>query len=185
MDGQRLVEYEALRATVRERGTARVVVAWLGVSLWAALVLVLAAVIPLPALSLVPLVALVAAFEAVHALHVGVERVGRYLQVFHDDAWEKTAMAFGRKFPGAGPDPLFSAVFALAAAVNTLPMVSVGPTPAEWIPLGLAHLLFILRIDRARRQAAGQRASDLDRFRALAGSETASARSSGAGADRD
>ena len=77
-------------------------------------------------------------------------------------------MAYGHRFPGAGPDALFSVVFALATLVNLLPIVSVGPTPAEWIPLGLAHLLLILRIVRARRQSAGQRARDLERFRMLA-----------------
>jgi hypothetical protein len=168
MEGQPLSEYETLRATIRQRGTVRVLVAWLGVGLWAACVLVIAAAIQLPALSLVPLLVLVASFEAVFALHTGAERVGRYLQVFHGDAWEETAMAYGRRFRGAGPDALFSAVFALAALVNLLPIVSVDPTPAEWIPLGLAHLLFLLRIDWARRQAAGQRTRDLERFRALA-----------------
>jgi len=185
MDEHRLVEYETLRATIRERGTVRVVVVCLGVSIWAALVLVMAAVIQLPALALVPLLVLAATFEVIHALHVGAERVGRYLQVFHDDRWEATAMAYGHSFPGAGPDALFSVVFALATLVNLLPMVSVGPTPAEWIPLGLAHLLFILRIGRARRQSAGQRARDLARFRMLAGPQAPPSDSTAGRAERD
>ena len=54
--------------------------------------------------TLVPLLILVAGFEAIFALHVNVERIGRYLQVFHedDDGWEQVAMQFGR-FPGGRP----------------------------------------------------------------------------------
>lgn len=168
MDDRQSEEYSALRATIRERGTARFVIFWLGLAAWAALVVVLVAVVPIPAAVLAPLLVLLATFEAVHGLHIGVERIGRYLQVFHRDEWERTAMALGRRFPGGGPDALFSAVFALAALVNLLPMSAAGPTPAEWIPLGLAHLLFLVRVHWARRRAAGQRVQDLQRFEALA-----------------
>ena len=54
-----------------------------------------------------PLLALAGVFEAVFALHTGVERVGRYIQVFYESEtpdssnWEYTAMAFGRPFPAA------------------------------------------------------------------------------------
>jgi len=49
-------------------------------------------------------------FEAIHALHVGAERIGRYLQVYYEDApdaprWETTAMAVGPALPGGGIDP--------------------------------------------------------------------------------
>jgi hypothetical protein len=169
MDDRRVNEYSALRATIRERGTVRVVLFWLGLAVWAALVLLLVAAVPVPAAVLVPLVLLLATFEAVNGLHVGVERIGRYLQVFHDDAWEHAAMAYGRRFPVGGPDALFCGVFVLATLVNMLPMVAAGPTPAEWIPLATAHVLFLLRIDRARRRSAGQRALDLDRFQQVAG----------------
>jgi hypothetical protein len=168
MPDQPLLEFSALRATIRERGTARVVVFSFGIAAWAALLFVMAAAVPVPAAVLVPLVVLVATFEAVFALHVGVERIGRYLQVFHSDTWEKTAMAYGRRFPGGGPEPLFASVFVLAALVNLLAMVAVDPVPGEWIPLGLAHVAFALRIDRARRVAARQRAEDLERFQAIA-----------------
>jgi hypothetical protein len=172
MPDQPSLEFSALRATIRERGTARVVVFSFGIAVWAALVFVMAAAIQVPAAVLVPLVVLLATFEAVYALHVGVERVGRYLQVFHSDAWENTAMAYGRRFPGSGPDPLFSGVLGIATLVNLLAMVALDPMPAEWIPLGLAHAAFVLRIDWARRRAARQRAEDLGRFRAIAGSES-------------
>lgn len=82
-------------------------------------------------------------------------------------------MAYSRRFPGGGPDPLFSAVFVLATLVNLLPLLAFGPTAAEWIPLVLAHGLVLLRIQWARRLAARQRAQDLERFEALAGERTA------------
>ena len=44
---------------------------------------------PVPLATLVPLLVLAAAFECVFALHVGIERVGRYLQVFYEDRWEQ------------------------------------------------------------------------------------------------
>jgi hypothetical protein len=82
-------------------------------------------------------------------------------------------MAYGRRFPGGGLDPLYSAVFALATLVNLLPMLAFAPTPAEWIPLGLAHALVLVRIGRARQLAARQRAQDLERFEAIAGERAA------------
>ena len=168
MNEQRQAEYEALRATIRERGTARVVLFGASLTLWAALITAVSAVVPVPAAALVPLMVLVAAFEAVYSLHVGVERVGRYLQVFHGDGWELTAMAYGQRFPGGGTDALFAAVFWMATAVNLFPLVLVTPTLQEVVPIGLAHLLFMARVYQARRRAAGLRNLDLDRFRALA-----------------
>ena len=168
MDRLREREYEALRATIRERGTARVVVASAALAVWAALVVAIAAAVPIPAAALVPLVVLAAAFEAVYGLHTGVERVGRYLQVFHGDMWEETAMAYGQRFPAGGPDPLFGPVFWLAAVVNLLPLLLASTTLAEAVPIGLAHVAFMGRVLTARRQAARQRAVDRDRFQALA-----------------
>jgi len=89
-------EYSALRATIRERGTARPWLAFAGLAVWAALVVVTTALSMPPVGAIVPLAVLAAAFEGVFALHIGVERIGRYLQVFHEDRWEQTAMAFGR-----------------------------------------------------------------------------------------
>ena len=89
------IEYEALRATIRERGTWRVMLFWMSLAVWAGLLLT-AAVWGVPVGSLASLIALVAGFEGVYALHVGVERIGRYLQVFYEEtaalpAWERTA----------------------------------------------------------------------------------------------
>ena len=163
-------EYKALRHTIRERGTARVWIAWLGLFGWAALAIVTVALDSLPIVTLVPLLALAASFEAVFSLHTGVERVGRYLQVFFEEeaaGWERRAMEFGRRFRGQAPDPLFSGVFMAAACLNFVPVTLAESYPIEYISLGFIHLLVIGRIASVRYQAGRQRAADLERFRQL------------------
>src|SRR5690349_11073526 len=76
MTARELEEYSALRATIRERGTARVWIFLAGLAVWAALTITTAALATLPIASLLPLLMLAGAFEAVFALHTGVERVG-------------------------------------------------------------------------------------------------------------
>jgi hypothetical protein len=168
MSSREVEEYTALRATIRERGTTRVWIVLAGLSAWAALAVVTFALAPFPAAVVLPLLVVAAAFEIVFALHTGVERIGRYLQVFHEDAtgWEHVAMAYGSRFPGGG-DALFSNFFRIAAILNFLPAAFSRPLPVEWIVVGAIHALFIVRIEAARRQAARQRAIDLDRFREL------------------
>ncbi len=169
-----------MRATIRERGTARMVLIPLIFVGWAGTAVATAAVITVAISTLVPLLVLVAGFEAVFALHVNVERIGRYVQVFHEpgEGWEHVAMAFGQRFPGAGPDPLFSRVFVLATSVNFLPAALGGEIP-ELVVLAVLHFLFINRIRLARGYVAGQRAEDLARFTALrAGKPVAEAPSS-------
>lgn len=171
MTPRELEEYRALRDTIRERGTARHWVVVVGLGIWAALTLA-GSVIALPALTLVPLLVLVATFEVVFTLHTGVERVGRYIQIFHEDtaaptAWEQVAMAYGRAFGGGGIDALFSPVFAASTLVNFIPVALSGSVAVDWTIVGAVHMLFIVRIWSARRQAAGQRAVDLDRFARL------------------
>jgi hypothetical protein len=167
-------EFGALRATIRERGTARLLLFFCVVAVWAALALAAVVLSVPPAGALIPLLVLVAGFEAVHALHIGVERIGRYLQVHYegrgtdqDPAWETTAMSFGRQFPRSGPDPLFSAIFLVATVVNLLPVIT--GTTIEILTLTAAHAWLPLRILVTRRRAARQRAEDLERFRQLAG----------------
>ena len=77
-------EYRALRATIRERGTARVCIFAGGIVAWAAATIATAALASTPLATLLPLLVLASVFEAVFALHIGVERIGRYLQVFHE-----------------------------------------------------------------------------------------------------
>jgi hypothetical protein len=165
-------EYRALRATVRERGTARIWIFVSGLIAWAAATLAIAAQSAPPVATLVPLLVLAAAFEGVFALHVGVERIGRYLQVFfeaEDEArrWEHAAMAFGAPKGAARLDALFSIPFLLAAVFNVMPALIVGPTSSELIFIGGAHALFLLRLGVAREVAKTQRGIDLERFRAL------------------
>jgi hypothetical protein len=161
-------EYLAMRATIRERGTARMVLVPFIFVGWAATAIATAAVITVALSTLVPLLILVAGFEAVFALHVNVERIGRYLQVFHepDGGWERVAMRFGEQFPGTGPDPLFSRHFLLATSVNFLPAALGGDT-VELIIIAILHVVFINRIRLARAFAATQRARDLERFQTL------------------
>jgi hypothetical protein len=165
-------EYRAMRDTIRERGTARVWIVVAGVFGWAALTAATAAMATTPLATLLPLLMLAAAFEAVYALHVGVERIGRYVQVFHEQppdtpSWEHAAMAFGRPPGAATVDPLFVALFLLAALFNLVPALVLQPIKAELIFVGGAHALFALRIIVARQAAAKQRAIDLERFRQL------------------
>jgi hypothetical protein len=166
------VEYRALRATIRERGTARVYIFAGGIAAWGALVVATAALASTPLATLLPLLVLAGVFEAVLALHVGVERVGRYIQVFHETGaaearWEQTAMAFGRPAGAATADALFSIPFLLAALFNIAPALIVEPTRPELIFIGGAHALFVLRLLVARETARRQRAIDLERFQAL------------------
>ena len=139
---------------------------------WAALTLVSLLFSGLPFASLVTLAVLAAGFEAIHALHVGVERVGRYLQVFYENGgdgprWETTAMAVGPSLPGGGIDPLFSFLFVGAALLNIMSALLPQPTPVELGVLGLIHAAFIFRVVRARGAAARQRAVELESYRAL------------------
>lgn len=172
-----LEEYRALRATIRERGTMRLVVGAITFVAWAALALGWSSI---PAFGLFPLLVLVAGFEVVFATHVGVERIGRYLQVHYEaadglPAWEHRAMEIGgRAGAGSGIDPLFSSVFIIATLLNLIPVglmsADEGPLLAGRVPLelaifGMLHLVFIARVFQARRFAAGQRARDLELFK--------------------
>lgn len=165
-----LEEYRALLATIRERGSMRVWVFVAGLFGWSALALATAALATLPVATVLPLLVLAGVFEAVSSLHIGVERIGRYLQVFFEketSGWEHTAMAFGRAFPGSGPDPLFSAVFVGGTVLNFIPVVLAEPAAVEVVVVGAAHLAVVVRILMARRAAGHQRALDLDRYQRL------------------
>jgi hypothetical protein len=143
---------------------------------WSALTLVLTLFSQLPVGSLLSLAVLAAGFETVHALHVGVERIGRYLQVYYEERgstnevaprWETTAMSVGPTLPGGGVDPLFSALFVSAITLNLIPMVLPGVTVVEGAVIGALHVALAGRILRARSAAGKQRAVELDRYRRL------------------
>jgi hypothetical protein len=127
---------------------------------------------PHPIAVILSLLVLMAGFEAVHALHVGVERIGRYLQVFYEGEpggpqWESTAMRVGPGLPGSGVDPLFTLVFVAATLTNLVVTVIGQPTPAEAAVSLALHVAFIIRILRARLAAARQRTRDLEIFERL------------------
>ena len=165
-------EYQSLRDTIRQRGTVRVCAVLGGLMAWGALA-VASHFAGVSALTLVPLVVLAATFEINFFIHTGVERVGRYIQVFYEEregaaGWETIAMSYGKKFP-SGLDPLFSVIFSLAAAVNFLSAVAIMHRRLGWILLSLAaHLGFGYRIVNAKALASSQRTLDLERFRNLA-----------------
>jgi hypothetical protein len=167
-------EYGVLRQTIASRGTARMVLFPVTMVAWAALALIVLTFADAPMAALYPLAVLVGGFEAIHALHVGVERIGRYLQVYYENLeigprWETTVTAVGPALPGGGIDPLFSVVFAAATFINILPALAMQPraTTTELGVVGALHLAVVIRIVRARGAAARQRAVELETFRAI------------------
>jgi hypothetical protein len=170
---QTQAEYQALRDTIRERGTARLCTVLVGLVAWGALAIALLITELGGGITLVPFVVLAATFEVNFFIHTGVERIGRYIQVFYEErvgaaGWETTAMSYGAKFPTSGLDPLFSIVFAAATILNFLSALAVAERRPGWIVLSfVAHLVFGYRIVSAKKKAGAQRALDLDRFRSL------------------
>jgi hypothetical protein len=165
-------EFTSLRATIAMRGTVRMALLPATLVGWALVSLLLLLFGELPAAVIFPLAVLVGGFEAIHALHVGAERIGRYLQVYYEDAadaprWETTAMAVGPALPGGGIDPLFSVVFIAATLANLIPAFTPMPTRPELAILLPMHFVFIVRIVRARGAAARQRAVELESYRAI------------------
>lgn len=165
-------EYVVLRQTIASRGTVRVVLLPLTLLGWASLSVVVLVFAELPVAAVLSLAVLVGGFEAIHALHVAVERIGRYLQVYYETDpagphWEQAVMAVGPSLPGGGIDPLFTLIFVCAALINLLEAVVPGPTHLEIGVVGAFHVLFIYRVIRARGAAARQRAVELESFRAL------------------
>lgn len=178
-DAFRVQEYAALRETIRTRAGARPLVALAGVAVWAAIMLGVLIGLQNPLAAVVPLLVLVTAFEAVRSLHLGVERIGRYLQVFFEEssasadaalappAWERTAMIFGPSTPGAGGHPLFFPVFFMATIVNMIAVVLPGPLPIEIGTMLVPHVAFVLWMLFCERGMRKQRTTELARYRAL------------------
>ena len=165
------VEFEVLRRTIAARGTARMVMLPFAILAWAALAAaVFEGTVP-PAGAVLALIVLLAGFEAVHALHVGVERIGRFLRVYYEGGpavpqWETTVTALPPAPRGGAVDPLFTLVFGCAAVTNFVPVVF-GRRPGLILLAGILHLAFLVRIVLARRASLAQRTTDVDAFRAL------------------
>ena len=167
----RVAEFTVLRQTIAARGTARVVLAAATVSTWATLATALGLFSELPLLALVPLCALAAGYEAVWALHVGAERIGRFIQVAHETepgqaSWETTVMQLGPGLPGGGVNPLFSVAFGAASVVNLGAAFAPEPTPLEVVMLFAGHLAVLLRLVQTRVWAGRQRQAVLAAFAA-------------------
>jgi hypothetical protein len=165
-------EFSILRQTIASRGTTRVVLLPVTLLGWAALACQLLFVSDVPLASLFSLAVLVAGFEAIHALHVSVERIGRYVQVYYESSedgprWETTAMKVGPALPGGGIDPLFTVVFVCATMINLIPALLPSPTRLQLAVMGLLHAAFLVRLVRARGAAARQRAVELESYRAI------------------
>jgi hypothetical protein len=165
-------EYIALRHTIASRGTTRMTLVPIILIGWALLAAILSIFGRNPAGALFPLVVLAGGFEAIYAMHVGVERIGRYLQVFYEGTpespkWETTAMAIGPALSGGGIDPLFTVIFAFATALNLIPAIVASPTTLELSVIGLFHAALLVRFVHARRAASRQRAVDLESYRAV------------------
>ena len=173
-ESSRLEEFISLRGTIQSHGIARMVLLPIIFIGWAATAVATAATITVAISTLVPLLVLAAGFEAIFALHVRVERIGRYLEVVVQDAAaghppagitggadrrsEHGAFSYSERFPG-GPDPLFSRLFVISVSVNFLPAALGGDVP-EVVVLAVFHLLFINRIRVAGAAAARQRSQD-------------------------
>lgn len=150
-----------------------------GIGVWAIVLTAVLVVLPYPVAAAIPLVVLAATFEAIRPLHFGAERVGRYLQVFYEEAghpdrplhdtpaWERVAMRFGH-VPGVGGHPLFVPVFFLATVVNYLAVLLPGPVPIEMGVMAVPHLAFIAWLAVADRAMRRQRGIELARLRQLA-----------------
>jgi len=176
----REAEYATLRQTIATRGTARAIVCVVTMAVWASLATVHGLFSDLPLLVVLPLVTLAAGYEAVWSLHVGVERIGRFLQVVYEGrpdgpAWETMAMRAAPGLPGVGVNPLFTPLFAGAALVNLGTAFVTEPTSVELILLLAMHTLFLVRLAHTRLLAGRQRRADLQAFQdAIGPGETSS-----------
>jgi hypothetical protein len=166
-------EFTVLRHTISTRGTVRIILLPVTLIGWSALVstsLITGHVSP--AGPLFSLAILAGGFEAIHALHVGVERIGRYLQVYYEVStdgpqWETTCMLVGPALPGGGVDPLFTLLLGGATLANLLPLLWGTPTRTEVALLVALHAGFLVRLARARWAAARQRTVELESYRAI------------------
>jgi hypothetical protein len=172
-------EYRALREAIAARGQLRAALALAGLLSWAGVLTAILIALPYPVAAIVPLTVLIGTFEAIRPLHVGAERIGRYVQVFFEETatdstgplappvWEQTAMVFGSAVPGAAGHPLFGPLFAIATLVNLLAVLLPGPVAVELSFMAVPHGAFLIWIVWADRVMRGQRARELARFREL------------------
>jgi hypothetical protein len=178
MERHRRSEYLVLRKTIAHRGTVRPILTLAGMSIWAAFLIAVLAFLPIPVAAAIPLLVLAATFEVIRPLHFGSERIGRYLQVFYEEAgepgrsltdtpsWERVAMSFG-VVPGTGGHPLFVPLFLMATALNYLAVLLPEPEPVELGVMAIPHLAFVAWLVASDRAMRKQRAIELARMREL------------------
>ena len=178
-------EYRALRATIRDRGTARSIVTVITFVAWSAVAVAIHAAFTIPTLALMPLIVLAAGFEVIFATHIGVERIGRFLYVHYEvggkdtPCWEHAIGDIGaRAGAGSGIDPLCSVLFIIATLANLVPAILAAATlpnaSGVFSSLGFfaaVHAIFIVRVLGARRFAASQRPRDTQLFQDAARAE--------------
>lgn len=171
-------EFEALRATIRQRGSLRYGVVLVSTAV-AALIAALGIASPLAAArdwaALVALMPLVAGTALAARLHETVERIGQYLRVYYEESrgqalWESRVAAA----PSArGGSPIFAGVFAvtgalaLAVAVTAWPAWLEEPGRTRRLLVIAAYGLYAawtIALDRACR---GAKARELARWQAL------------------
>lgn len=180
MERPAATEYRVLRETIAARGNLRPILVLAGLIGWAVVLTAVLVWIPYPVAAIIPLLVLLVTFEVIRPLHFGAERIGRFLQVFYEEAgqpgrpladtpaWERVAMSWSA-VPGAGGHPLFVPIFFLATIANTLPVLLARPpaTPIELTAMGVPHAAFMVWLFNADRAMRAQRAADLQQFRAL------------------
>jgi len=171
-------EYLVLRKTIAHRGTLRPILVLCGLGIWAALLIAVLVLLPYPVAAAIPLLALVVTFEVIRPLHFGAERIGRYIQVFYEEAgdpsrplsdtpsWERVAMSFG-VVPGVGGHALFVPLFLIATALNYLAVLLPRPEAIELSVMAIPHLAFIAWLVATDRAMRAQRGLELARLREL------------------
>lgn len=183
-DPLELEEYRALRAVIGQRGSLKATLVVSTMAAWALAAILVAWLMAMPLASLLPLLVLTAGFEAAYALHIGAERIGRYLYVRYESGrpagsggsgnpvapmWETAIAAFGSgrlPFGGRPSGPLFALVFTLAVLVN-LAVTTIGATRIELAALATIHALVVGRIVVARAASRNQRRDDQGEFERL------------------
>jgi hypothetical protein len=171
-------EYLVLRRTIAHRGSLRHILVVIGIGTWALTLTAVLAWLPYPVASAIPLLVLAATFEAIRPLHFGAERIGRYLQVFYEEAgeaerplrdtpsWERVAMRFGT-VPGVGGHPLFLPIFLLAIIVNLVAMLMAAPSAIDTAIMAVPHTALAAWLLMAHGAMTKQRAIELERMRLL------------------
>lgn len=180
-DTLELEEYRALRALLGRRGSLRAVIVLVTMGMWAAAAALVAGLVPMPLAALLPLVVLAGGFETGYALHVGAERIGRYLYVRYESGiaaasagpanaalplWETAIAAFGSgrlPFGGRPSGALFVLLFGAATLVN-LALAALGATPPELAALAAIHAVFVARVIAAQAASKNQRREDQEEF---------------------